>query len=208
MIAWTHWFRVYFGSSKSPDKDISRALEMAQKAIALNDSYGHPHCLLGYIYLFFHHEYEKAVSEMQQAVAKAPNDAECRAHMASVFNFIGRNEEAINLAKQAIRLNPFPQSYYLEFLGKALCFAGQYKEAIEAHKKALSLNPKYLYSMIGLAIAYSLSGREEEARAMAADILMIEPSFSIKRHEMRSPYKNRADTELMINALRKAGLPD
>ncbi|UCF55829.1 MAG: hypothetical protein JSW15_06835 [Deltaproteobacteria bacterium] len=62
--------------------------------------------------------------------------------------------------------------------------------------------------MQGLTVAYSLSGREEEARAMAAELLMINPKFSVKGFELRSLYKNRTDTELIANAMRKAGLPD
>lgn len=185
---------------------MERAFELAQKAIALDDSYGHPHCLLGYIYLYYHRQYEKAVSEAEQAVALSPNDAEARAHMANIFNYVGRRDEAINLAKQAIRLNPFPQSYYFRFLGTALCLAGRYDEAIEAHKKALQLNPNNRQAKLSLAVAYSLSGREEEARAMVADALVINLNFSIEHYLKSHPYKNKADTELIVSALRKAGL--
>ncbi len=206
MLGWTHFLSVVFGTSKSPGKDIERAFELAQRAIALDDSYGHPHCLLGYIYLYYHRQYEKAVSEVEQAVALSPNDADARAHMANIFNYVGRREEAINLAKQAIRLNPFPQPYYFNFLGDALCLAGRYDEAIEAHKKALHLNPNSRASKQSLAIAYSLSGREEEARAMAAEVLMINPKFSLARFAKITPYRNQEDTDRIVNALRKAGL--
>ena len=62
--------------------------------------------------------------------------------------------------------------------------------------------------MRGLAIAYSLSGRAEEARAMAAEIRIIAPKFSVKRWAMRVPYKNRTDTVLLADTMRKIGLPD
>ncbi len=145
---------------------------------------------------------------MELAVALSPNDADARAHMANIFNFVGNREESINLIKQAIRLNPFPLPHYFSFLGEALCLAGQYDEAIEAYKKALHLNPKYLGPMRGLAVAYSLSGREEGARAMAAEILIINPRFSVKKYAMRSLYKNPADTALLADTMRKVGLPD
>jgi adenylate cyclase len=207
LLGWTHWLSVIMGGSKSPEKDIKRAFELAQKAIALNDSFGDPHSLLGYIYLL-DRQYEKAIAEAEQAVAISPNSAEVRHHMANIFNFVGKREEAINLSKQAIRLNPFPQIYYLTTLGDALCLAGQYEDAIEAHKKALHLNPKHSFSMLNLAVAYSLSGREEEARAMAEEFLMIAPKFSVKGFEMGSLYKNRADTALLADTMRKIGLPD
>ena len=40
-------------------------------------------------------------------------------------------------------------------------------------------------TLLGLAVAYSLTGREEEARAMAGEVLTISPRFSVKRHAMR-----------------------
>ena len=162
---------------------------------------------MGYIYLA-NRQYEKAVSEVEKAVALSPNDADARAHMANIFNYVGKREEAISLAKQAIRLNPFPQSYYFTFLGEALCLAGQYEEAIKAYKKALHLNPKDSLSKPGLAVAYSLAGREEEARAIASDILMINPRFSVKGWAMTAPYKNRADIALFAETMRKVDLPE
>jgi adenylate cyclase len=128
--------------------------------------------------------------------------------MANIFNYVGKREEAINLAKQAIRLNPFAQSYYFTFLGDALCLAGQYEEAIKAYKRALHVNPEDSLSKPGLAVAYGLLGREEEARAMVAEILMIHPRFSVKEWAMGAPYKNQADITLFADTMRRVGLPD
>jgi len=207
MLGWTHLFEVFFGVSKSPGEDMKRAFELAQKAITLNDSVGSPHSLIGYIYLQ-KRQYEKAVTEAEQAVTLSPNDADARAHMANIFNFVGKRKEAINLSKQAIRLNPFPQSYYFSFLGEALCLAGQYEEAIKAYKKALHLYPKDSSSMAGMAVAYSLLGRKKEAKAIAADFLMLRPRFSVKQWEMGVPYKNKADITLLADTMRKVGIPD
>ena len=207
LLGWTHLFRVFFGVSKSPEKDMERVFELAQKAIVLNDSIGGPHSLLGYIYLA-NRQYEKGVAEVELAVALSPNDADARAHMANIYNFVGKREEAISLANQAIRLNPFPQSYYFTFLGEALCLAGQYEDAIKAYKQALHLNPKYISSKFTLSVALYLSGREEEAKAMASEVLMLYPGFSVKEWAMRSLYKNQADKTLLTDAMRKVGLPD
>ena len=57
-----------------------------------------------------------------------------------------------------------------------------------------------------LAATYSLLGREGEARAEASEVLKIDPKFSIEHFEKTVPYKNQADKELIIDALRNAGL--
>ena len=92
------------------------------------------------------------------------------------------------------------------FLGSAYCHAGMYEEAVPAYKKALRVKPDNLFAHFGLAATYSLLGSEEEARAEAAEVLRIHPKFSVQHWAKTMPYKNEADRELTINALRKAGL--
>jgi tetratricopeptide (TPR) repeat protein len=83
---------------------------------------------------------------------------------------------------------------------------GRYEEAISACKKVLHRQPKHLIAHIVLAATYSFSGREEEARAEAAEILRIDPKYSLERLAKTRPHKNQANTVRFIEALRKAGL--
>ena len=84
--------------------------------------------------------------------------------------------------------------------------AGQCQEAIIEYKKTLQQNPDDLFAHLGLAIAYVSLGRQEAARAEAVEVLRIHPRFSVEHHSNTLPFKNKADTELYIDALRKAGL--
>jgi adenylate cyclase len=59
---------------------------------------------------------------------------------------------------------------------------------------------------IHLAASYSSLGFEAEAQAEAAEILRIDPKFSLQYFAKTIPYKNQADTERLIASLRKAGL--
>jgi hypothetical protein len=45
-----------------------------------------------------------------------------------------------------------------------------------------------------------------EARATAAEILKVNPKFSVEYLEKKTPYKNKTDLEFSMGALRKAGL--
>ena len=69
-----------------------------------------------------------------------------------------------------------------------------------------SLGPNNLVAHAFLAAAYSLHGREEEARAEASEVLRINPNFLVQSWEKTMPFRNQADLELVIGALRKAGL--
>jgi len=49
-------------------------------------------------------------------------------------------------------------------------------------------------------------GRDKEARAEAAEVLRINPKFSVDSWAKENPYKDQSQKDKMVNALRKAGL--
>ena len=66
--------------------------------------------------------------------------------------------------------------------------------------------PDSLYARLELAAVYSLSGRDEEARAEGTEVLRMNPRFSLEELGKRLTHKNQEDKERYIGALRKAGL--
>jgi adenylate cyclase len=54
-----------------------------------------------------------------------------------------------------------------------------------------------------LAVTYGLMGREKEAKAAAAELLRINPKFSVEYALKTSPYK---DKDQIIQGMRKTGL--
>jgi adenylate cyclase len=121
------------------------------------------------------------------------------------LNFSFRNEEAIPLLRQAIRLNPFYALLYNQ-LGVAYRETGRYEEGIAASKKALQLAPNYLLGNLMLATLYSYAGREAEARAAAAEVRRIDPNFSLTRYAKETPWKEGPRRDRIMDALRQAGL--
>jgi tetratricopeptide (TPR) repeat protein len=83
---------------------------------------------------------------------------------------------------------------------------GQFDEAILTFKKTLDRNPNYLPAHAFHAASYSSLGRETETAAAAKEVLRINPKFSLGSYAKTLPYKNKADIERYITALRKAGL--
>jgi adenylate cyclase len=51
-----------------------------------------------------------------------------------------------------------------------------------------------------------MMGREQEARAEAAEVLRINPKFSVDSYAKRLKLKDQSTLDNFINALRKAGL--
>jgi len=108
--------------------------------------------------------------------------------------------------QKAIRLNPLGPTFYFLNFGHALRNTGRFEEAVSAYKKALQRAPDSIAPHTGLAATYSMMGRELEARAEAAEVLRINPKFSLEYLAKTSPYKDQSVTDNLVDALRKAGL--
>ncbi|MBK5101130.1 MAG: tetratricopeptide repeat protein [Desulfobacteraceae bacterium] len=204
-LAFIYLADISSGRSKSPRKSMELAEECAQKALQLDDSQPMARITLGQIYLY-KRQHEKAIAEGEKALALDPNGAEVHNHLGYFLRMAGRSEEAIPLFKKAIRLNPYPPSFYYSRLGSAYATTGRYDEAVAACKKALKRQPNDMPALILLAILYSSQGLEEEARVYAGKVLRIAPNFSVERFAKALPFKDKATNERIIGALRNAGL--
>jgi tetratricopeptide (TPR) repeat protein len=160
---------------------------------------------LAVVYLF-KKQHEQAMAEIERAIALSPNDADICRVRAEVLAFTGRPEEAIRAIEKAMRLNPHSPAIYLYILGRDYRLTGRYEEAIATLKKARTRDPDFLFTHVDLAGIYSELGREEEARAEAAEVLRINPHYSLEVMRQNAPYKDPAVIERWLVALRKAGL--
>jgi adenylate cyclase len=140
-------------------------------------------------------------------VILAPNDAWNYAVLAEVLSRVGRAEKALQAAEQTLRLKPLHHvDEHLARVGGAYYLAGRPEEAIAPLKQYLSRYPNILSAHLTLAAVYSELGKEAEARAEAAEVLRINPKFSLEVHKERVPIKDPGMLERHIAALRKAGL--
>ena len=134
--------------------------------------------------------------------------------MANFLIFIGQPKQAIDQAKEAIRLNPFHENWYLEYLGWAYEEAGMPKEAIEVFEQAIDLqNPGddqlWYFPNIAAAYAHPTVGRMDDAHKIVKTLLSRKPGFSISKFVSRLlPYKTKELLDRYLNAVRRAGLPD
>ena len=201
----THLMDLILGSTKSPKGSLKQAEELVQKAIALDSALAEAHALLGRVYLA-KRQYEQAIAEGERAIAIDPNSPTAQFTLAFSLTRVGKYEEAIALYKKAMRSDPIPSPSLLTMLGNAYIVAGRYEDGISTLKKVLRRSPDNLVAHVGLAIGYSSSGRDEEARNEAIEILRIDPKFSLEHFGKRLMYKDQADTDRVVGALRKAGL--
>ncbi len=201
----THLLDAAYGWAESFDESIKAAEELAHKALALDDSRSGVYNLLGGVSLL-RLEYEKAVALYRKAIALSPNSAAIHAWLGiALLQVEGKAEESIKELKIARRLDPFPPDWILNYSAVAYRVNGEYEKAIEILQKVIKRSPDYWLSHFELAANYGLLGREEEAKAAAAEVLRIDPNFTIEKL-FDYEFRDEADRERTIEVLLKAGL--
>jgi TolB-like protein/DNA-binding winged helix-turn-helix (wHTH) protein/Tfp pilus assembly protein PilF len=184
---------------------LEPAVAAGQRALALNDSLYWTYMLLGIISLY-QQQYDQALAEVERGVALAPTEAVSYADLAVVLSCVGRTEDALEAAAQALRLKPFIADTPLAGVGTAYALAGRYEEARAPLQRYLSRYPNMLHIHLMLAAVYSELGQAAEAQTEAAEVLRLNPKFSLEVHRQRMPIKDPAVLERHLAALRKAGL--
>ena len=205
LMGFVNQMEYWMGLGKSSRECIESGIEMVQKAIAMDDSVPIAHGLLSQFYSF-KREYDKSIVEGERAVAVEPGGEVAHAFYATSLNFAGRWEEAVPMYQKALRLNPFgTTALYLNF-GNSLRLSGRFEEAVSAYKKAIQLSPDNIIAHFSLSVTYVTMGQEKEARAEAAEVLRINPKFSVYNFAKALPYKDQSVIDKIIDASRKAGL--
>ena len=204
-LSWSTCLDVWLGASKSPKESLMKAMELARKAIELDNTLASAQGFIGFIFTMMR-EQEKGVVEAQKAVDLDPGSAYARFCLGFSLNFAGRPEEGQPHLEKAVRLNPFGSANFYHHLGVSYRETGQYDKAIAVYKRALQIAPNDVFAYLGLASSNMYAGREDEARAAAAEVLRIDPNFSLERFSVANPMKDPAKKERWISSLRKAGL--
>jgi len=204
-LGYHYWWLAIIG--KSPKENIKKALELAHKAISLDESDPASRELLASVYLSMR-QYDKAITEGERAIELDPSGADVYAKLGQTLSYAGKPDEAIGYIKKGMRLNPFPEPWYFNDLGRCYILKGQYEKAVTEFKKAHQRAPKSPGPHIFLAIAYAMLDRQEEARVSAEKCLELAPFLSVGWFTKISKFKNEADTNLIADAMRKAGFPE
>jgi adenylate cyclase len=201
----TYIMDVWLGSSKSIPDSLTKAYQLSQKAISLDETNHVAHYILGHVYVLSR-QYEKAIFHGKRAVEICPNCADPYVWLAMSYNYAGDPNESILLIQKALRLSPHPPDYYYFNLAIAYSHAEKYENAYTILKKGISRQPDNLLVRQSMVFVCSLSGRDEEARQHAAELLKINPGYSVAVFESTAPHKNKERVKILGEALRNAGL--
>jgi adenylate cyclase len=185
---------------------LDRALELAETAVHLDSRLPPAHAQLGYV-LLWKRQHDIAIAGFRRAFALNPNFIDNR--FAMVLSCAGEHERAIEILEANMHLDPFPiLDYSSGFMAHANYLLKRYEEAVRLLRECTSRLPNLQWPHYLLASAYAQLRQPEKARKEAAEVLRINPDFTIERFRRLVVFKNPKDDEHLIVGLRKAGLPE
>ncbi|MBP1742869.1 MAG: adenylyl cyclase class-3/4/guanylyl cyclase [Deltaproteobacteria bacterium] len=206
ILAMTYFWDFWLGSPISPEESIALGIEMANRAIALDQGNSVAHGTVAMLYVNSG-EYDKAIEQAERAVSLDPDSIQVLIQYGSILMHACRPAEAIPAFEKVLRLDPVkPGSMSLSNLASCYRMIGRYEDSVRLYKRLLGENPKHWSGHVGLTITYSVMGREEEARAQANELLKADPKFFVERYRRTARWKDPVEMNRNLDALRKAGL--
>jgi adenylate cyclase len=202
-----HMHRVLWGYAIDPQCERKEAVRLLRLALSVDDGDADTLARAALISAYMVGDYESGIEMADRAVALNPNSFLAWNCRGSVNRAAGLPEEAVRSFERAIRMSPVDPQLHQTFVGMGMSFIElrRFEEAAIAARKAQRQNPSYPPIYRCLASAFAHLGRDAEAREAAARVLEVDPAFTISAFIARGGQSN---AKLVVEGLRKAGLPD
>jgi adenylate cyclase len=209
IIAWCQEQRYLRGGLHEQARTI--ALRHARLAITMGGDDPTALAIAGLVIGFLEpSEYDVAVSAFDRSLALSNSSALALGFSAATRAWHGESTIAIEQAEQALRLSPLFDPLSKErhmAIAIAHFVARRFEESAAAASRAIQANPRFSPPYWMRAAALASLGRIDEAKAVARQVLEVQPRFTIGSITS-APFANREILDALGNALRRVGLPE
>jgi adenylate cyclase len=205
-IAFTYGNDFANGWAEQPEQAVALSIEIAERAVAMDDNDAQAHFALAVI-LLWHRQHDRALAEAERCIALSPNFAHAQLAKAHTLAYMGDGQRAVETLDAYRRLDPHYPAIALYFLAEAQTLLGRYEDAIASLRERLARDPSSETANALLASCYGHLGRYDEARAAWSEVMRLAPDFSIEHRRRVLPFKDPTIFEARIEGLLKAGIP-
>jgi len=209
-LAKWHVLRVQQGWSEDAEADARRALDCTRRALDADARCSLALAIDGFVHTNLLKQLDVALQRYELALEVNPNDSLAWLLKGTLHAFRGEGRLAVKDTRHALRLSPLdPLRYFYDSLAAtAALAAGQYERALDLARRSLRVNRTHTSTLRAQAIAQWQLGRGDDARATIAELLRLDPEFTIARFVARSPSTPFETGKVWSGALRSAGVPE
>ncbi len=208
-LSFTHYSRAFLDAVAAPDAEVGMALRHAQQSIELDPRDAMGHWTLGRAQ-FLAGEHDQAIQAVSSSLAVNPNFAQGHYALGFIRAHAGMPVQALPALATAERLSPYDPLLFAIESARAVSLAieGKYDDAVAWVIRATSEPNAHFHIQAIAAACLVLAGRHDEARGYAKRACNAHPGYSIRVFNRSFPQKCAAHRDLVVQALRSAGVPD
>src|SRR5271166_2453122 len=181
LLAWCH--HIFFARRGYNQVNHNAAIRHARAALAYGRDNATALALGGFVISITEHDRATAFEASEQALAISPSSSFALFCGSAALAYAGEAERGIDWAERALRISPFDRMNHLSYHALAIAhfLRCRYHEAAHAARRCVQSIPSSSVSRSVLAAALAKLGRIEEAKAVALQVLALDPSFSAAR---------------------------
>ena len=196
-----HWSGTPSEKSKNKTEElVCRSLELRPDDLWPNHAYA--------VVARWQGKLDLAEKMMKKAMAMSPDYSLGLFTRGEIRLAQGRLSEAIEDIERAIRLDPAFRHQYLQFLAMAHLLKGNFETAALMLRERVFLVKDTDIGRAWLASALGHIGEIEEAGKIWAELVEINPGFSIRTRLERLTFADPSYAETVLQGLSKANLPE
>ncbi|MEO8572685.1 MAG: winged helix-turn-helix domain-containing protein [Pyrinomonadaceae bacterium] len=198
-------YRVLASAAYAPGREVCpKAKELADRAIALDETISEAHAVLGWIAFLYDWDRDSAEKEFRRAIELSRNDSEAHRGYAHFLSNALRHDEAINegrLARELAPLTLITSALEAQFL----LYAGHDQEALVRAKKTIELDPDFwvAHNIVGRVLIRE--GKFSEAFSELQRAFDLSGGSSEPVMQLGYAYARSGDRENALKQLRLLG---
>jgi adenylate cyclase len=208
LTAWCHAQQVVYNWAVEPASARTEALRLAQMAATTSGEDPTILTVLGAAYAIVH-KHSVAARLLEKALALDPNSAWAWNRSGWLQTYLGNPDISIDHFERALRLSPFDPLNFNAYIGigGAHFAAGRYDDAALWIEKGLIDRPGATWAYRELVAAYTLLGRDSDARAGLLRLINDYPDLTVSKVLSALVYPQPM-LDRIAEGLRKAGMAE
>lgn len=190
--------------------DLKTAISLARRALAAGNDDAVSLVLGGFTLVMLKQDYATGLDAVRRAVALNPGSGFVNA-MAGCALIFGENPETgLTHMEQAMALGPLDPNFFshLTVAAYAQLFCGHDDIAAKLAERSFALNSEWDSTYWVLITAYIQLDQLSKAQALAVRLIDICPDATISKYLKSLPIRSPESLEMVMDGLRKAGLPE
>jgi tetratricopeptide (TPR) repeat protein len=197
-----------FGRAVSEERQ-AEAVRLAETAVDLANDDALPLARAAHVLVFFDHQFDRAMSMVDRAVALNSNHGGVWHARGQVAFMCCNPDECIKSIAETIRFSPRDPAMRSFWIASsyALWMKGQYEEGFALADRAIQFRPTP-WSLGGYIINAVSLGRVDQAREAMKKSLTIAPDSRISSYVKNPILRDPDINERIVEIFRVAGLPE